>query len=273
MPTQWFSHRASLVLLLACSTHAFAGSPPAVGPDTSSIVIVGTVHRATEHYDVQTLCRIIERVKPDLILVELDSSFFTSSMTLKPEYVDVSMENKAVALSLQDHAIPIRPYDIEGRNKIYEQHGFFKLQRDLSAALNSAEKDSLLSNEASLFLDAIVRFDRIGAEFGSERPEVINSQACDAAMESKQYYAGEGMVRIITSVPVLARFADIARFRRDFWIARNDAMVNNIIASVKTFPGKTALVLCGYEHRYYLREALEERAKNGGFVVREFWSY
>jgi hypothetical protein len=54
--------------------------------------------------------------------------------------------------------------------------------------------------------------------------EAIDTTACDIAMESKQYYAGEGMIRIVASVPSLNQFMEFCRFKRDFWIARNDAL-------------------------------------------------
>ncbi len=261
-----------LVFFLFAPALSFPAYPPNDG-DSTVVVVVGTVHNPSGYYDIQTLCQILDRVRPDLILVELDSSFFTTSMSLKREYVGVSMENRAVSLYLQSHTVPIRPYDIEGRNRIYEQHNYFSLQRELSSALNSAERDSLLGAKPTLLLNTIIRFDKIGAGFGSERPEVINSTACDVAMESKQYYAGEGMLQIVESVPSLVRFTEFARFRRDFWITRNDKMVDHILTWMKVFPARKILVLCGYEHRYYLRNALIERAKSGWFSVSDYWTY
>lgn len=241
--------------------------------DTTTIVIVGTVHSATKYYDVQTLCRIVDRVKPDLVLVELDSSFFTPSMSLKPEFINISLENKAVSISLETRPVPVRPYDIEGRNRIYQEHNYFNLQREFGSALNVAERDNLLDTKAAFLLDAITRFDDIGSGFGSERPEVINSAACDVAMESKQYYAGEGMVQIVVSAPSLSQFEDFCKFRRDFWIKRNDAMVDNILSWTKQLRGKTVLVLCGYEHRYYLRKSLKKRGASDAIILKDYWAY
>jgi len=266
--------RISAYLVLLVTGAAFLSATPGpAGSDTTVIVVLGTVHAPSACFDLRALSGIIERVNPDLILAELDSSFFTASMTLKPEFTDISMENRAVSLYTQSHPVPIRPYDIAGRNRTYEQHNYFTLQRELSSALNSAEHDSLLGPRAASLLDAIRRFDLIGREIGSDRPEVINSNAVDAVMENKQYYGGEGMAQIVESVPALARFADFAEFKRDFWTIRNDAMVYNITARVKEFQVRTVLVLCGYEHRYYLRAALNKRSGAGRFILKEYWAY
>jgi hypothetical protein len=250
-----------------------AGTSLAANNDTTAIVIVGTVHSETSNFKVETLCRIIDRVKPDLILVELDSSFMTPSMNIKPELSNVSLENRAIRDCAQARAIPLRPYDIEGRNKIYEQHNYFNLQRELSRALDQALKDSLLGDSARILLDAIIRFDDIGHTFGSERAEIINSEACDIAMESKQYYAGTGMMQIVASVPSLRHFADFCAFRRDFWMSRNEEMAKNIVHWTNLLRPKTVLVLCGFEHRYYLRSALNKLRVNNAFNLREYWTY
>jgi hypothetical protein len=248
-------------------------SPFAWGNDTTSVVIVGTVHNGTNNFNVRALTGILERVKPDLILVELDSSFLTPSMLLKPEFQSISVENGAVTDYLQTHRVAIRPYDIEGRNGIYERHNYFHRQRDLSKALDQAERDSLLRGEAATLLDAIIRFDGISRAFASETPEVLNSTACDVAMESKQYYANEGMVDIVKSVSALKDFTEFVKFKRDFWIARNNTMVTKIMEWVKLLRPNTVVVLCGFEHRYYLLEALKKRSALDAFKLKEYWTY
>jgi hypothetical protein len=245
----------------------------ALAEDTTTIVVVGTVHNKTEKFTAQKLYGIMERVKPDLILVELDSSFFTPSMSIKPEDLNASLENSVVADYQKASGVPIRPYDIEGRNKIYQDHKYFKLQKDLSKALNQADQDSLLRGESALLLDAIDRFDGIGRAFGTESPEVINSNICDVAMESKQYYGGDGMLRIVSSVPVLKQFTEFATFKRDFWITRNEAMVANIRSWAKSLHPKTILVLCGFEHMYFLRDKLKSDTTSGTFILREYWTF
>jgi hypothetical protein len=260
----------SLLLILA-----FPSTPLlfASGNDTTSIAIVGTVHNGTDNYNVGTLSGILEQIKPDLILVELDSSFLTSSMSLKAEFQSITVENRAVTDYLQTRRVAIRPYDIEGRNGIYKRHNYFQRQQDLSKALDKADKNGLLRGEAAFLLDAIVRFDGITRAFASERPEVINSTSCDIAMESKQHYANDGMVEIVQSVSTLTEFTEFVKFKRDFWIARNEAMVVKILQWIKLVHPKTVLVLCGFEHRYYLRNALKKRTSLEAFILKDYWEH
>jgi hypothetical protein len=241
--------------------------------DTARIIVMGTVHNSSDNFDSAKLVAIIDRIRPDLILVELDSSFFMPDMSFKPETINLSLENQAVSTWVKDHHVPVRPYEIEGRNRIYEEHSYFGLQKDLSASLKQAVKDSLQVPEAKTPLDAVKRFDQISYALSLDRPEVFNSDACDKAMESKQYYGGEGLARIVALTPSLAKFSEFCKFKHDFWIMRNNAMVDHIILRVKEFHPKTVLVICGFEHRYYLRNGLREKSLKEAILLKEYWAY
>ena len=241
--------------------------------DTTTIVIVGTVHSKTEKFNNHTLYNIINRIKPDLILVELDSSFFTQSMSIKPELINASLENIVVADYQKTHNILVRPYDIEGRNNIYRDNHYFEQQQELSKSLNKVNLDTLLPSESKMLLDATFRFDQITRSFASEFPNVFNSNACNVAMESKQYYANEGIVKIVASLTNLKQFTEFATFKRDFWIKRNDIMINKILNWHKVLHPMTILVLCGFEHKYYLYNALTKYSTSENFKIKEYWTY
>ena len=241
--------------------------------DSTTIVIVGTVHAKTDKFTYQALYDILERIKPDLILCELDSSFFTPSMSIKPEFIRISLENMVVADYQNAYNTMIRPYDIEGRNKIYSEHNYFERQKEFSKALSQADKDNQIQGESAILLDVIDRFDQIGQAFGSESPVVINSGPCFVAMEAKQFYANDGLVKIVNSVPVLKEFTEFVTFKRDFWITRNEAMTDNILKWSKLLHPGTIIVLCGFEHSYYIRNALNKQNLYDTFKLREYWTY
>ena len=261
------------ILLLTFSLLFLSFQSRAGIADTARIVVMGTVHNSSDNFNHGKLVAIIDRIRPDLILVELDSSFFMPDMSFKPETIDLRLENKAVSIYIKDHPVPVRPYEIEGRNRIYEEHDYFRLQKELSASLKNAVKDSLLVPEAKTLLDAIKRFDQISSALSLDRPEVFNSETCDNAMESKQYYGGEGLARIVALTPSLTKFSEFCKFKHNFWIRRNNTMVDNIIKRVSEFHPKTLLVICGFEHRYYLRNGLREKSLKEAILLKEYWAY
>ena len=50
-------------------------------------------------------------------------------------------------------------------------------------------------------------------------------------------------------------------------------MLRNIRRLAAEFAGKRLLVLCGYEHRYYLRSHLYDWDGQPTYVVKEYWEY
>jgi hypothetical protein len=258
----------SLIIFLVSIHSAFSSNN-----DTTSIVILGTVHNRTEKFTDDSLLNIIKRVNPDLILMELDSSFFTQSMSIKPEFQKISLENTVLTEYLKSYKVLVRPYDIEGRNKIYNDNNYFKQQKELSKALNKAKQEDLMQGEARILLDAVKRFDNITDAFATDYPNVINSSACSVTMDSKQYYANEGLIKIVTSVPILNQFVKFATFKRDFWIKRNNTMVTKILFWKKLLQPKTILVICGFEHKYYLSNSLKNLSEKNYYKIKEYWTF
>jgi hypothetical protein len=65
--------------------------------DKTTVVIIGTVHNPTNNFNEKILSNIFLRINPDVILNELDSSFFDTTNSIKKEYIDISVENKTVS--------------------------------------------------------------------------------------------------------------------------------------------------------------------------------
>jgi pheromone shutdown protein TraB len=236
----------------------------------TEIVIVGTVHSPTTKFTEETLVTILRRVNPDLIMLELDPSFFDSSFALPEKYQNIAMETKAVAAYGKTASVKMRPFDIEGRNKFYQEHDYFKRELSLNQEIGRMYGGGQLSPEAKLIFEGLRALAAVRDSCGAERPEVINSSACDTAIEKKQDYAFKGIGKIVELTPALKEFKPFWSLADEFWGRRNEAMVRNIIKYSKELQAKRVVVLCGYEHRYYLRNRLIEQAPKEGFVVKEY---
>lgn len=239
----------------------------------TEIVVVGTVHSPTAKFTEETLVAILRRVNPELVLLELDPSFFDSSFALPEKYRNISLESKAAVAYGSAAAVKLRPFDIEGRNKFYQEHDYFKRELSLNREIGRMYGAGQLSPEAKLLFEGLRALAAVRDSCGAERPEVINSSACDTAVEKKQGYAFKGIGKIVGLTPALKEFKPFWSLADDFWARRNDAMVTNIVRHSKELKARRVVVLCGFEHRYYLRSKLGGLAPNGGFVVKEYWDY
>jgi hypothetical protein len=239
----------------------------------TEVIIISTVHNDTAYFKAETLVDILKKVNPELLLLEFDSSFFDSSFALPEKYQAITLESRAATILQKASKVKVRPYDIEGRNKFYAEHNYFKLEGELNRELNRLYGNDGLSPEAKSLFEALLALSAIRDSFGAERPEVLNSSACDTAIEKKQDYSFKGISRIIELTPALKAFDAFGSLADDFWMRRNEEMIKNIIRYSNDFQGKRIVVLCGYEHRYYLRKRLKEQEAKENFVVREYWNY
>lgn len=239
----------------------------------TEIVVLGTVHHPTANYPQEKLESILKKIEPDLLLMEFDKSFFDESFAILDKWKNVSMETKAVFSYLKTTKVLLRPYDIEGRNLFYAKHDYFNRETAMNKAMSGLYGQNNLVPEAKAILESLFAVANIRDACGQERPEVINSGACDKGVETKQYYAYKGISKVIELTPELKEHKAFWDLANDFWVRRNDEMVNNIIKYAKEFAGKKVVTLCGFEHRYYLRKKLAERAATENFVLREYWEY
>jgi hypothetical protein len=256
------------VLVSGNSTLRDEKSEPRTG-----VVVIGTVHNDTANFKTETLVNILKKINPDLILLEFDSSFFDNSFALLDKYQAITLESRAATILQKASKVKVRPYDIEGRNKFFAEHNYFKLEGEFYGELNRLYNNNGLSAEAKLLFETLRALSAIRDSFGSERPEVINSAACDTAIEKKQYYSFKGIRKIIELTPALKAFDAFGSLADSFWVRRNEEMVSNVVRHSKEFQGKKIVVLCGYEHRYYLTKRLKEQESKENFVVSEYWNY
>ena len=265
----------STILICILCTHprfSFAATT-AIGAERE-IVVVATVHEATDAFNEKTLIGILSRVNPDLVLLELDPSFFDGAAGRLPDrFLNLTLETRAVAAYAKAAQINERPYDIDGRNRFFEQNNYFDREAAFNREIARLSAANQLAGEAKALFDALTGFAAVRDACGTSGPDVMNSAVCDAAIERKQEYGFKGLLKIVELTPALSSFKPFAVLADDFWTRRNEAMVTNIIKIANQLQPARVVVLCGYEHRYYLRKSLKNFSEKEHFVVKEYWEH
>ncbi len=262
--------RITLATLIVISALGAVGRPASPAP--TEIVVVGTVHAATEKYSAQDLVGILQRIKPDVILYEYPADMMTPGFEFKSVLKD-SLEQQAVLEYAKRTGAKIRPYDIDGRNAFYERTNYFARQRQCNQELNAQIATKGLSAEAQKVFDALRAANARRDAIGKSDPMAINSFQADAAINDKEWLANQGIPEIVRLTPDLRSCEAFWNASRAYWIRRNNEMLRNIRRLATEFAGKRLVVLCGYEHRYYLRSHLYDWDEQPGYVVKEYWEY
>ena len=101
----------------------------------------------------------------------------------------------------------------------------------------------------------------------------INSFQADTVSNDRQWLMNQGIPEIVRLTPGLRGCEAFWNASRAYWVRRNDEMLRNIRRFATEFAGKRLVVLCRYEHRYYLRSHLYDWDEQPGYVVKEYWEY
>jgi hypothetical protein len=228
----------------------------------TTLVIIGTVHNRTTNVTPDTIVALLEKIKPDLILLEFDSSFFTKDFRLKRK--DVSNESIAAAKYFTLHpTTPLRPFDLQGRNKYYERSGLLQHQYEayqkltrLRPTLTESEKKAVTEY---VFLTSTL--EQIATKTLSE----INALETDKCVARQQGLMCTEILNVVLSHKEMATVRKTFVDDVEFWDKRNRAMAANIKRYCELNPGKKIVVLTGFHHKHFLTEALR-----GDYLIEEY---
>jgi hypothetical protein len=231
-----------------------------VGAQTK-LIIVGTVHNKTSNVTPDTIVAVLEKIKPDIILLEFDSSFFTKDFRLKRK--DISNESIAAAKYISLHPTPLRPFDLQGRNKYYERSGLLQHQYEayqkltrLRATLTDSEKKAVTEY---IFLTSSLE------QIAAKTLQEINTPETDKYVARQQTLMSDEILNVVLSHKEMATVKKTFVDDAEFWDKRNRAMATNIKRYCELNPGKKIAVLTGFYHKHFLTEALRD-----GYLIEQY---
>jgi len=256
-----------LFIILFFSVSSFSQELP-----KTEIIVLGTVHSATEAYSGDTLFSILERLQPDVILQEVPISWSADKFLERAkEFKNPTLETVALIKYLEENSsVLVKYYDIADRNKFYQETNYFEDEKNLFKQLGELKEDNKLGSLAESLLEQMIILFKIRDVIGEENLRIINSAAADSAISLKHEYVNNNIIKLTEMVPELNKFNKHATINKNFWIKRNREMAENIIKHSKDFQGKRLVVITGFEHRDYLRKLLKESEKTN-FVLKEYW--
>jgi len=261
------------VLLLSLSIASFA--------QKNEIIVVGNVHTPMDRYNADSLYAIMEKVKPDIILHEIDKSFFTKDFKFK----DPSKENEQNASEryfAKQPQVMLRPFEFEGRNEYRREKGIKQSENPTMRILDSLYSSGKLTEKQRATVSEYRRLTEQLNSFGYLSAINFNNPKTDSISKLRQYYQHHEIRKVINEQPVFSQvFVTTTSGKKvslkegynefcDFWDLRNKTMAKNILKYAKENPGKKIMVLTGYFHRYYLLEELK-KANNKNVVIKEFY--
>lgn len=235
------------------------------------LLLVGTVHSATDKVNADSVYKLLTGFKPDLILLELDSSFFYEDFTFKTLFEGNEMI-ATVRYKMQHPDVALRPIEFEGRETYRTTIGIYpEITQEFGRAVNSLVTANKMEAADEADLQRLFYFDSIINRLKNADLATINTAATDAFTDSLNYYKYVRLKAIAAKYPVFEEQKlndsknDTVSLRKNFELyarfegtQRNEALAANAMAAVKANQGKRIIILVGFAHRPYMLKLLKQ---------------
>ena len=233
------------------------------GYGQNRVWLIGTAHEETKYVNADSILTVLTRIKPDVILMELEAKHFTKDFkfdtarySLK-EYL-VTNENRASYQYQQQRSIQLRPFDIEGRHEFYAKERYREREQQLFAAMMKLYKSNELSTACKADFEVLLLALSSYSALSFSSLKEANSDVSTRFLALKTTVDLELMLSIAQQTRELAAWRAFAELRKAYWTKRNTVMCENIARYTKEFAGKRIVVLVGNEHKYILKKMLKE---------------
>lgn len=261
-----------LAALLALGCHS---------QERPQIFVIGNIHDSVPNYHPSILYGILEDVRPDIILHEVDSM----GMADYEKMVDMD-ENEIIASTRYKKAHPgtLRlGFDFEGRNQYRRDRGMVPTDNLTVKLIDSLYRASKLTESQSRIYTEFLRVTEQLVNVATKGPREFNNAQNDLLCKKRQDFQYKELRKISDERPEFANRhiakpdGKIISYRygfalmAEFWDLRNKTMARNIYRIAKENPGKRIVVLTGFLHRYYIIDELN-RINDIGYSVKEFYS-
>lgn len=228
----------------------------------NQVWLIGTAHEKTNYINPDSLINAFNKIKPDLILVELEEQHFTSNYNFNfAEFPDILTTNENIASHRyqQLYGTPLRPFDINDRNKFYIEENYQERENQMFNEMLTLYKNNKLSENCKVDFEILLFTLNSYSQLTFSSMRELNSDVATKFFALKNKINFELMISIIKRTKELEKWVGFVELRKSFWDRRNKEMAENIIKYATVFEGRKIVVLVGYDHKYALIELLEDK--------------
>ena len=238
------------------------------------------MHKTTNKVDYDDLYNLLETIKPNVILFEVDSTHFDDKMNRKSQWWKVKLppflgnyrQSNLEEISVQKYLYHnkfalVRPYEWSLRDKFHKENNILTTPDKVFQKLEELNKTNKLTDNQKVILNNHYKMSKQLETFGDSTLYQINTLYQDSIARERQNTQYHKIKTIIDSNDNLKEFRAFYTINEAYWDIRNTAMAKNIQNYIKLFPKSRIVVLNGYYHRYYLRQELIDKQQELNFKL------
>lgn len=270
-----------LLLLTLCLASLFCNAQINNQKKNPELIIIGTIHFPTKNINADTIYKVLENLKPDIILMESDMTNFNSDFTFKHTY-DENEWNAILKYKTNFKNTLFRPIEFEGRNDYRRQNGIENTDVVLNE-INMLDSLNILSEKQKKIWFRFVELSSSLDELDNSSLREINLNSTENLVRERQFYQYQKLNEIVdensefaklkieTSTKDTITLRELYKRYCYFEELRNRTMIDNILKWKAQYPNKKIVVLTGFYHKYCLVNELKWKQKENNFELKEYY--
>lgn len=272
---------SKLLIITLCLTSLICNGQLNNKKQKTELIVIGTVHFPTKNINTDTIYKVLENLKPDLILMESDMSNFNPDFTFKKTYNENEW-NSVLKYRTNFKNTLFRPIEFEGRNDYRRQNGIENSDAVFNE-INVLDSLSSLSAKHKKIWNRFIELSNSLNEFDNSTLKEINSNAVENLVNERQFYQYRKLNEIVNENDQFAKLK-IETVTKDsislrelykrycyFEELRNRTIIDNILKWQSKYPNKKIVVLIGFYHKYFIVNELKWKQKDNNFELKEYY--
>jgi hypothetical protein len=276
----------SIFILFIFWTPAYSQPHDNIDSAKSKVYIIGVVHTENEKRNVDSLLRILNDIRPDLILAETDtlSGYFNPDYTLAepprwykigrrlnlgrkmPPEMDLLYQYRAI-----NNSVLIYPFDIAIKKRKNYVASTKKSESQWISSLNAASGNNQIPDSILSFHKEYIGFNNWFFEMSRQSYYFMNRTVVTDSIRQMMALEKKYFPRLINSVQQLSAYKSWYIESIRYWDLRNQVMSKNIIAFIEKSASKNVVVFTGLLHKYYLIDLLNSYNSQAKYKIVEYF--
>jgi hypothetical protein len=238
-------------------------------PSPNKVIILGSVHSGNKYYTVKKLHHILKEIKPDIILLEFDST--TIAQCAIPyvfgqrtaEFLGIwknPIEYRASRnYQRKNKEVCLAPFDVHIPNRTSYVNYQYQMENSHYAALNQLYNDNKFSAADSAIFEPYSKLNNAFLQIMDSNLLVMNRSSLMDTVQQIVQLESTNIKYLTNKYNDLQPYSIWFNANNDYWEQRNKKMCQNIARELNANSGKTIVILTGLMHKYYLSNFLKQK--------------
>lgn len=246
------------------------------------LIIIGTVHFPTKNINSDTIYKVLENLKPDVVLMESDQTNFNSDFSFKKSY-DENEWNAVLKYKSNFKNTLFRPIEFEGRNEYRKLNGIVNVD-DVFNKINVLDSLNILPEKHKKIWKRFVELAIALNDLDNGSLKEINTVSVENLVRERQFYQYQKLKEIVDENDEFAKlkietptketisYRELYKRYCYFEELRNRTIIENILKWKTQYPNKKIVILIGFYHKYFLVNELKWKQKQYDFELKEYYN-